>query len=598
MSDATPQRRSGKVSRYALLALILTVLATHFFYAPRWKQTGLHTTISWDVSGYYAYLPAVFIHDQLDNPVFLQDVVDEYMPTPHVNQAFLHEESGNLVMKYSAGQALIYTPFFLAAHAYATASPQYPPDGYSFPYQLAVSIGFLIYAIIGLIFLRKILRRYFDEWPVALTMAGIVLGSNYLNYTALDGAMTHNTLFVLYTLLIYTTIRFYERPDLAKGAIIGVLVGLAALTRPTEILSCLIPLLWGVDLTSRESIQQRLKVLGGQLPALGTAALITLAIGSLQLFYWHHATGNWIVYSYEEEGFSWLAPHLREGFVSYESGWLLYSPLMVFSLIGFYFLFRRDRRLFFPTIIFSILFIYVAFAWDHWTYGGSLGQRTMVQCYPILAFPLTAFVAACLKGRTVMKWIVGALTLLFIYANLWFTHQAHRGGLLHVGVMTEAYFWNTLFTYDKNPVKLRMLDGQKRIFPGEPSREVEVYRDTSYRKELNPDNTWAGVTKIPSDLLPEDYEWIRVYVTGQMGLKEWNHYNMTQFRVETYFEGAQITRDFYKIQRIMEHGETKRLFLDVRKPLIPIDTITVDFWNVGSPLPFTVTDLSVAALYE
>ena len=32
-----------------------------------------------------------------------------------------------------------------------------------------------------------------------------------------------------------------------------------------------------------------------------------------------------------------------------------------------------------------LLFIYIAFAWDIWWYGGSLGQRSMVQAYAVLS---------------------------------------------------------------------------------------------------------------------------------------------------------------------------------------------------------------------
>ena len=151
-------------------------------------------------------------------------------------------------------------------------------------------------------------------------------------------------------------------------------------------------------------------------------------------------SGDWLIYSYEDQGFSWLRPHLYEGLFSYKSGWLTYSPLMVFSLIGFYALYRYKPSIFAACLIFSLLFIYITFAWDEWTYGGALGQRAMVQAYAVLAFPLAAFFRALMGFKTVLQIILCALLALFVTMNLWFTRQAHQGGMLHAGFMNKAYY--------------------------------------------------------------------------------------------------------------------------------------------------------------
>jgi len=74
-------------------------------------------------------------------------------------------------------------------------------------------MGSLFLVFLGLYYLRKILLTYFEELPVGLTLLGVTMGSNYLNYSAFDGAMTHNTLFAFYTLLIYHTISFHKDPN-------------------------------------------------------------------------------------------------------------------------------------------------------------------------------------------------------------------------------------------------------------------------------------------------------------------------------------------------------------------------------------------------
>ncbi len=338
-----------------LVVLYIFISLANLVYYPKWQHKYTEATIGWDVSGYYMYLPAIFIYQDLKKCTFLEDILKKYRPTPDPQQVFWHS-SGNRVMKYSIGQAIQFAPFFFIAHTYASYSPSYEADGFSLPYQFMISFGSLLVAFLGLYYLRKILLMYFSDGVVSLSLLALILGSNYLNYSAIDGAMTHNNLFTIYTLLIYQTIRLYEKPALKRFIFIGLLVGLAALTRPTEIISCMIPILWGVNLFSLESIKERFQFFQQNISHTLLAVLICLTVGFIQLLYWKYVAGEWIVYSYQDQGFSWLNPHLFDGFLSYKSGWLVYSPLMTFALLGFIFLYQK-KDLFFICLSFSTLFI-------------------------------------------------------------------------------------------------------------------------------------------------------------------------------------------------------------------------------------------------
>jgi hypothetical protein len=86
----------------ALLVCYAFIACVHFLYYPKWQQDGAEATISYDVSGYYMYLPAVFIYEDLKEVKFLDEVIAQYRPTADPYQVFTHE-SGNKVMKYSIG---------------------------------------------------------------------------------------------------------------------------------------------------------------------------------------------------------------------------------------------------------------------------------------------------------------------------------------------------------------------------------------------------------------------------------------------------------------------------------------------------------------
>src|ERR1700741_363778 len=105
-------------SKAALLVCYGFILLSGLFYYPKWKQTATEATISWDVSGYYMYLPATFIYHDLEHCNFKDSILKKYTPTPDFQQAFLHS-SRNYVMKYPVGQAILLSPFFFGAHVYA-----------------------------------------------------------------------------------------------------------------------------------------------------------------------------------------------------------------------------------------------------------------------------------------------------------------------------------------------------------------------------------------------------------------------------------------------------------------------------------------------
>src|SRR5690606_7621398 len=109
--------------------------------------------------------------------------------------------------------------------------------------------------------------------------------------------------------------------------------------------------------------------------------------------------------------------------------------------------------------------------WDIWWYGGSLGQRAMIQAYPVFAFALTAFFQRLYSGRSFMRFVVGVFLIVCIIYNFWLTHQAHRGGLLRLDQTTDAYFLATLGRFESNDDIEKLLDNSDR-FKGQPQNVV------------------------------------------------------------------------------------------------------------------------------
>lgn len=593
-------------SLLAYLASVALIVASVVFYYPKWKMKDTEATLSWDVSGYYLYLPATFIYKDIKQLTWWDGVNSKYHPGPGMGQAFKHP-SGNYVMKYPMGQALQFLPWFTVAHLVAEPLG-YPADGFSRPYQAAVSWGSLLVMLLGLWVLRRVLLRYFSDGITAAVLISLAFGSNYLEYAGITGAMTHNWLFTLYALLVYGTIRFYEKPTLGWAALIGLCVGWATLTRPTEIISLLIPLFWGVH--SKSSLLGRLDFFKSHLGKIGLAAGVAAVLMFFQSAYWKYATGEWLVYSYEEQGFTWFPPHIEDVLWSAKAGWLVYSPMMILAVAGLFML-RKCLPALFPAIaLYCLTALYITSAWDIWWYGGSLGQRAMVQAYPLWAFALGAFWYWA-SQKNLRRLVLVALGGVFIYLNLWWCHQAHRGGAFIAEQMTRRYMMKVLGRFEREQEWLKFLDTRDE-FSGDTRQDVRLLLSENFDADTTnattADAPIAGARSLIIDgarqfspaykaPLPQGpNNWVRATVTFRCNEKEWEYWAMTQFIVR-FKSGDKIVKDrMVRLQRHVEGSEQKTLSFDTKTPKT-FDSLEVLFWNPGSNKTLRLDDLQLESFH-
>ena len=456
--------------------LILVVVISRLTF-PRWLTYDVLSILSWDVFGYYLYLPATFIHHDLGISDFswLQQILDTYHPTNGFYQAYMGP-LGDYVMKYPMGLAILYTPFFFVGHLFAGLFG-FQSDGFSLPYQVSVAMGCILYTICGLWFLRKILLTYFSEGVTAITMVLIVLGTNYFELTAYDGALVHNALFTIYILIIWLTIRWHENASWRSSLFLGLLIGLAVIIRPTEIISALIPLLWGV--WDRESLVRKWSLVIGHWKKIVVIFMAIFLIGSFQLIYWKIYAGTWLYYSYEPgEKLQWIAPYLWQVLFSFKKGWLIYTPMMLFALIGFYCLGEKLKPLFYSVFLFVVVNILIVASWPTWWYGGSFGQRAMMQSYAVLAFPLAALVQWLISKKLWIKIPLFMLMFFFILLNLFQTWQ-YMNFLIEPTLMTKEYYWRMFGKTKTDNVAKGFLEGYK-----ESGWEAMGPTDEYQRREL------------------------------------------------------------------------------------------------------------------
>jgi hypothetical protein len=455
---------SQKWTRLSFYCLILLYSFLVILFPP-------HNVFSYDVFGYYMYLPLTFkYHDPtIQNYDIITEILNKYHPSETFYQA-LKWDNGNWVMRYPVGLSVLFSPFYFVADLVAPYT-KYSADGFSRPYQLSVLYGCLLYTIIGLSFLKRILLKLFNDKTSALTLLGIALGTNYFFHTTIhgQGTMSHNLLFSLYAVIIYLTMKWHESFEKKHIVWLSFFIGLAALCRATEIICVLIPLFYGV--TGLASMKQKLRLLYSYKGQLLIFSLILIATGFLQLGYYKYASGRFFINPYGAgnpgEGLEPLHPHLLKVLFSFRKGWFIYTPLMLFVSVGFYWLYKYNRRLFTPVFIYALLHLYIVSSWSCWWFGACFGNRALVASYAALSIPLGYFFKEILQRRT--KFLYLALLGIFIALNVFQSWQMSVG-IMDSTNMSRAYYWST-FLQTTPPTT----EQTKLLLKGQSNSEIEFF---------------------------------------------------------------------------------------------------------------------------
>jgi hypothetical protein len=435
--------------RYSLFAcfLISIVIVSYRFAPMRYhKETPLVVT-TWDALGYYFYLPSIFIYHDFKKLDWFPEIDKKYSVSGGKAYQFTACKNGNYVFKYLGGIAIMEFPFFITGHLIAGSSG-YQQDGFSPPYQFAIAFGAIIYFIMALFLLRKILLKYFNDSVTALTLLLMVLASNIIQYISIDGAMSHSYIFPMYVLVLYFTMKWHEKPSIFWASLIGVIVGLASISRPTEAVMLFIPLLWGTQ--SRESSAEKWKLVRQNKIHLLFLAVFGFLAVLPQLIYWKLATGSFIF----DVGSKWefLSPHFRVLF-GWENGWFIYTPVTVFFLLGMLFMGNYPFR--YSVIVFCLLNIYIIIAWHDWQYGATYSCRALTQSYPVFALPFAAFIDR-IKTRK-WRYLFFLFGLYSIVVNLFQIWQYNKT-ILHYRDMNRKYYCSIYLNPHPTPMNMSLLD--------------------------------------------------------------------------------------------------------------------------------------------
>ncbi|MGB0805692.1 MAG: glycosyltransferase family 39 protein [Salibacteraceae bacterium] len=440
------------LSIVAVVIIAFGLIFTRFYYSPLGNGYEMKVTTS-DALGYYLYLPGTFIYKDVTQLDWLFEIEEKYHVTGGGRVYQIHQhDNGNYVFKYFGGIAVLETPFFAIAHQYALHS-DFPPDGFSAPYQWAIAFGNVFYAIISVLILRLVLLRYFSDRITAATLLLIVFATNLIQYISVDSAQSHGYIFPLYSIVLYATLKWHEKPKWQWAILAGWVIGMATMARPTEALMIFIPIFWGTQ--NKEAAKEKWALV----KTYKKHAYAACAFGFLgvlpQLIYWKHASGSWIF----DVGSKWTFanPWFRV-LVGFEKGWFIYTPITILFLVGMFFIKKFPFKK--SVLWFGLLNIYIVISWFDWRYGGSYSTRALSQATPVYALPLAALLAYIFSTK--WKWpMMGVLTYLMAL-NIFQVYQ-YNLGVIHFDDMNARYYCSVYWDSDPSPEQTSLLDTEEYI---------------------------------------------------------------------------------------------------------------------------------------
>jgi len=487
------------------------------------NSTKRATRLDWDVFGYYLYLPAQFIYHDIKlekKEEWLTPILTKYNPTNSFYQAYKGPK-GIYVMKYSMGLSIIYSPFFFVAD-FVAPKLGYARDGFSPPYQYLLMIGSLVVSLLGLWFMFLILERYFSSTISFLVIALIAFGTNYYVMTTYDGLMPHNFVFTFYAIMLYYTIKWYEVQKIKYATIIGFCLGISTLIRPTSIVVAIIPVLW--EIGNWKALKTRLTLFFKNYFQIFILMLIAFIVLLPQFIYWKSTSGQWLYYSYPYEKVDFFKSHIINVLFSYKKGWLVYTPMMILAIVGFYHLYKQKNKLFYPVFIFVIINAYIISCWDCWWYGGSFAERPFVESYVFMAFPLAALLNFAFEKKYLFGIPVLLISLVFTYLNIFQTKQAMQG-ILHTSLTTKEYYWRVFLKNQSTEEDKRWLEPSQY---GDDKDNMDVNKKYKQIYACN-----LILDDFASNLSTENIYTKKLNLPSGLGFDACNHFIVSTIQIDT-----------------------------------------------------------------
>ncbi len=392
--------------------------------------------IKFEGEGYYSYLPTLVIYKSLDFTfVEKKRFKEKGLDWKDVR---LDKNTGRLNNQYPMGVAILIGPFFLIAHFLTLLFNSSNADGYSLIYQVSILTAACFYYLLGTYYLAKFLNRIFGETTVFFTIIFITFGTSLFHYATFDAIFPHIYSYCFVSLLLYFTEKFWGSSNLNCSLVLGLIIGMLFLIRNLNLALASFFFLYPYGKDFKERVLSNAKSLSW---VMGAAFLTVFP----QLIIWRVNSGSFFAFSHLDQSveggsINWFSPKLIEIFSSIQAGVFIWSPILLFGIIGLLLGLRGSLKKVAILSLINLGFLtYAMAALKTWHFGGGYGHRGFVDFYPIFAIGIAAFLSEFKKPKifqvvTVIFTVFTLLTSVQMF-NYW------KGKIDYLKPTWEQYFW-------------------------------------------------------------------------------------------------------------------------------------------------------------
>ncbi len=400
-------------------------------------------TVWADKSGYYVFLPLVFEYG------FDAEKMPDGIENRVGNGFTIDSASNKMITKYNCGVSILQAPFYLLSKSIPTSTVETDAQGKPIPKEYStltmafMHLGAAFFFSLGLYLLYGSLKVYFSTFTVISSLLAIVFGSNVLHYAIDETLMTHVYSFFWFSVALHSSIALFKKNQqhLNHWIYLCLAVGFMVLLRPTNVVFLVALFILFYD-------KQTLKnyVLHSLAKKLGLLVLLIGLVFLPQLLYWNYAYGSLVVDTYQAETFSnWSNPKLLETLFSPNNGLFLYSPILIFTMIGgLFMLYKKEYQKWVFAIGFSFVSIlYMTASWWTYDFGCGFGSRNFVEYSVLFVFPIAYLLERSKQYKLVNYTIITMMVLIvvfitqltYVYDECWFGKDN----------WDYAYYWDFVF---------------------------------------------------------------------------------------------------------------------------------------------------------
>lgn len=333
------------------------------------------------------------------------------------------KETGYYPNHHSFGNALLWTPFYLAAHILTLTlnflGLNLAVDGYSLFYELSVGLGSIFYGFLGIFIIYKFCQKFYSKKISLISTVAVLLGTSIFWYVSVEPTWAHANSLFLISLFIYY---WYTKKEKTKidWALLGFILGIATLIRRQNMIFVILPgLNWLTDYV-KVLKEKNLRNLFNRFVENIFFVTPMIPMYLLQVFIWKRMFNKWywLMNVQTVAGFTTTNNKILLMIFSTKCG-IIVMPIILISLIGLGFFTKKRKKLgtAFLTIFilqFTIMSFFVERFLSELVCHGGYIMRFFINCTPFYAIGLCEM-AQRFKEKGKLKLLITILVLFVLF---------------------------------------------------------------------------------------------------------------------------------------------------------------------------------------